>query len=128
LADLVKLILKGVINSKAAKVVFDHMFTEGGDPETIVKAKGLVQVDDEAEIARWVDEVVAANPKIVVDIQGGKAGAVGSLVGQVMKRSGGRANPQTFSACLRKNWVYRRKCAGFVGDFLVVIPEWFCPE
>jgi aspartyl-tRNA(Asn)/glutamyl-tRNA(Gln) amidotransferase subunit B len=78
LADLVKLILKGVINSKAAKVVFDHMFTEGGDPETIVKAKGLVQVDDEAEIARWVDEVVAANPKIVADIQGGKAGAVGS--------------------------------------------------
>lgn len=102
LADLVKLILKGVINSKAAKVVFDHMFTEGGDPETIVKAKGLVQVDDEAEIARWVDEVVAANPKIVVDIQGGKAGAVGSLVGQVMKRSGGRANPQTVQRLLKK--------------------------
>lgn len=102
LADLVKLILKGVINSKAAKVVFDRMFTEGGDPETIVKAQGLVQVDDEAEIARWVDEVVAANPKIVVDIQGGKAGAVGSLVGQVMKRSGGRANPQTVQRLLKK--------------------------
>jgi aspartyl-tRNA(Asn)/glutamyl-tRNA(Gln) amidotransferase subunit B len=101
LADLVKLILKGVINSKAAKVVFDHMFTEGGDPETIVKAKGLVQVDDEAEIARWVDEVVASNPKIVADIQGGKAGAVGSLVGQVMKRSGGRANPQTVQRLLK---------------------------
>ncbi|MBP9699567.1 MAG: Asp-tRNA(Asn)/Glu-tRNA(Gln) amidotransferase subunit GatB [Elusimicrobia bacterium] len=102
LADLVKLILNGVINSKAAKVVFDHMFTEGGDPETIVKAKGLVQVDDEAEIGRWVDDVVAVNPKIVADIQGGKAGAVGSLVGQVMKRSGGRANPQTVQNLLKK--------------------------
>lgn len=102
LADLVRLILKGVVNSKAAKTVFDHMFTDGGDPESIVKAKGLVQVEDLGEITGWVDEVVAANPKVVADIQGGKAGAIGSLVGQVMKKSGGRANPQTVQKLLKE--------------------------
>lgn len=102
LADLVRLILKGVVNSKAAKTVFDHMFTDGGDPESIVKAKGLVQVEDAGEIARWVDEALAANPKVVADIRGGKAGAIGSLVGHVMKKSGGRANPQTVQQLLKE--------------------------
>ncbi len=102
LADLVGLILKNAVNSKAAKAVFEFMFTEGGDPESIVKAKGLLQVEDAGEIARWVADVIAANPKIVADIQGGKTSAVGSLVGQIMKKSGGRANPQTVQQLLRE--------------------------
>lgn len=102
LADLVRLILKGVINSKAAKTVFDHMLTKGGDPESIVKSEGLVQVEDVQEIARWVDEVMGANAKVVADIKGGKAGAAGALVGQVMKKSGGRANPQTVQKILKE--------------------------
>lgn len=102
LADLVRLILQGTLNSKAAKTVFDTMFAEGGDPEAIVKAKGLVQVDDENAIAAWVDEILAANAKVVADIKGGKQGAVGSLVGQVMKKSAGRANPQTVQRLLKE--------------------------
>nr|HNI57681.1 Asp-tRNA(Asn)/Glu-tRNA(Gln) amidotransferase GatCAB subunit B [Elusimicrobiota bacterium] len=102
LAALVGMIQKGVLNSKAAKTVFDTMFTEGGDPAAIVKAKGLVQVDDESSIAAWVDEVIAANAKIVADIKGGKPSAVGSLVGQVMKKSSGRANPQTVQRLLKE--------------------------
>jgi aspartyl-tRNA(Asn)/glutamyl-tRNA(Gln) amidotransferase subunit B len=102
LADLVRLILKGVVNSKAAKAVFDHMFIDGGDPESIVKAKGLVQVEDAGEISRWVDDALAANPKVVVDIKGGKGGAIGSLVGYVMKKSGGRANPQAVQQLLKE--------------------------
>ncbi len=102
LGALVRLVQKGTLNSKAAKTVFDTMFTEGGDPETIVKAKGLVQVDDPGAIAGWVDEVIAANAKIVADVRGGKASAVGALVGQVMKKSGGRANPQTVQKMLQE--------------------------
>lgn len=102
LATLVGLVLKGTINSKAAKDVFDHMFAEGGDPAEIVKAKGLVQVEDEGEISRWVEDIIAANAKIVADIKGGKPSAIGSLVGQVMKKSSGRANPQTVQKLLRE--------------------------
>lgn len=102
LAALVGMVQKGVLNSKAAKTVFDTLFTEGGDPAAIVKAKGLVQVDDESSISAWVDEVIAANAKIVEDIKGGKPSAVGSLVGQVMKKSSGRANPQTVQRLLKE--------------------------
>jgi aspartyl-tRNA(Asn)/glutamyl-tRNA(Gln) amidotransferase subunit B len=102
LADLVRLIQRGTLNSKAAKVVFDTMFSDGGDPESIVKEKGLVQVDDEKAIAVWVDEILAANTKVVADVQGGKQGAIGSLVGQVLKKSAGRANPQTVQRLLKE--------------------------
>lgn len=102
LGELVRLVVKAVINSKAAKMVFEEMFTAGGAPEDIVKQKGLVQVEDESQIGSWVDEVIAANPKIVADVKGGKEAAVGSLVGQVMKKSSGRANPQSVNKLLRK--------------------------
>ncbi len=102
LADLVRLIQKGVVNSKAAKIVFDEMFASGGDPASIVKAKGLLQVEDEGEILRWVEEILAANPKIVADIKAGKESALGALVGQVMKKSGGRANPPAVNRLLRQ--------------------------
>lgn len=103
LGELVKLVIKGVVNSKAAKMVFDEMFAGGGAPEEIVKKKGLVQVEDEGQIKSWVEEVIAANPKIVADVKGGKEAAVGSLVGQVMKKSAGRANPQTVNKLLRQS-------------------------
>jgi aspartyl-tRNA(Asn)/glutamyl-tRNA(Gln) amidotransferase subunit B len=99
---LARLVLKGTINSKAAKMVFDEMFSGGGSPDEIVKAKGLVQVDDEGQIKGWVQEVIAANAKIVADVKSGKEAAIGSLVGQVMKKSSGRANPQTVNKLLRQ--------------------------
>ncbi len=101
LAALVRLLQKGALSSKSAKMVFDEMFAGGGDPASIVKAKGLVQSDDESEMARWVDEIIAANPKIVTDVKAGKSAAIGSLVGQVMKKSTGRANPQTVQWLLK---------------------------
>ncbi len=103
LGALARLVLKGTINSKAAKMVFDEMFAGGGAPEEIVKKKGLVQVEDEGQIKGWVEEVIAANPKIAADVKGGKEAAIGSLVGQVMKKSSGRANPQTVNKLLRQS-------------------------
>jgi aspartyl-tRNA(Asn)/glutamyl-tRNA(Gln) amidotransferase subunit B len=103
LGELVQLVVKGTVNSKAAKMVFDEMFAGGGDPAEIVRKKGLVQVEDEGQIKSWVEEVIAANPKIVADVKGGKDAAVGSLVGQVMKKSSGRANPQTVNKLLRQS-------------------------
>ncbi len=102
LAALVGLVLKGTISGKAAKMVFEDMFAGAGPPEAIVKQKGLVQVDDAGQIQQWVEEVLAANPKIVADVKGGKEAALGSLVGQVMKKSGGRANPQSANRLLRE--------------------------
>jgi aspartyl-tRNA(Asn)/glutamyl-tRNA(Gln) amidotransferase subunit B len=102
IAAVVKLVRAGTISGKTAKDVFDAVFKGEGDPETIVKTKGLVQVGDENQIAAWVDEVIAANAKIVQDVKGGKEAAIGSLVGQVMKKSQGRANPQTVNQLIRK--------------------------
>jgi aspartyl-tRNA(Asn)/glutamyl-tRNA(Gln) amidotransferase subunit B len=102
LAELVQLIQKGTISGKTAKAVFDDMFAGAGAPGEIVKKKGLVQVEDESQIAAWVDQAIAEMPKIVADVKGGKAAAVGSLVGAVMKKSAGRANPQTVNKLLRR--------------------------
>ena len=102
LGELARLVVGGAVNSKAAKMVFDEMFSAGGSPEEIVKKKGLVQVEDEGQIRAWVDDVVAANPKIAADVKGGKEAAIGSLVGQVMKKSSGRANPVTVNKLLRQ--------------------------
>jgi aspartyl-tRNA(Asn)/glutamyl-tRNA(Gln) amidotransferase subunit B len=100
--ELTRLVVAGTVNSKAAKMVFDEMFAGGGSPEEIVKKKGLVQVEDEGQIKAWVDEVIAANAKIVADVKGGKEAALGALVGQVMKKSSGRANPNTVNKLLRE--------------------------
>jgi aspartyl-tRNA(Asn)/glutamyl-tRNA(Gln) amidotransferase subunit B len=102
IGSLVQLVQKGTVSGKAAKLVFDDMFAGQGDPESIVNRKGLVQVDDQAEIARWVEEAISANAKIVEDIRGGNDRAVGSLVGAVMKKSSGRANPQMVNRLLRE--------------------------
>ena len=85
LAALLKLISKGTISGKIAKKVFATMWKEGGNPEEIVKAQGLVQISDTAELSKLVDEVVGKNPKAVEDFKAGKKKAVGALVGQIMK-------------------------------------------
>jgi aspartyl-tRNA(Asn)/glutamyl-tRNA(Gln) amidotransferase subunit B len=94
LAGMIKLIENGTISSKIAKTVFKELIENGGDAEKIVKEKGLVQVSDEGALLKWVTEAIDANPKSVEDFKNGKAKAVGSLVGQVMKASKGQANPQ----------------------------------
>ncbi|AQS59761.1 Asp-tRNA(Asn)/Glu-tRNA(Gln) amidotransferase subunit GatB [Desulforamulus ferrireducens] len=102
LAELIKLIDQGTISGKIAKVVFEEMFASGKDPATIVQEKGLVQISDEGAIASVVEEVIAANPKSVEDYKAGKEKAIGFLVGQVMKATKGKANPDMVNKLLRE--------------------------
>lgn len=102
LAALLKLISKGTISGKIAKKVFTTMWKEGGNPEEIVKAQGLVQISDTAELSKLVDEVVGKNPKAVEDFKAGKKKAVGALVGQIMKATKGKANPRVINELLNK--------------------------
>lgn len=101
LAKLVLLIQKGTISGKIAKTVFDEMFTIGKNPELIVKEKGLVQISDESALAKLVEEAIAENPKAVQEYKSGKEQALGALVGAVMKKSKGQANPQLVNKILK---------------------------
>ena len=102
LAELLGLVKKGVITGKIAKDVMDEMFRSGQDPETIVKEKGLVQIADQSELDPVIDRVIQANPKVVEDFHAGKDRALGFLVGQVMKETRGKANPQMLNELLRR--------------------------
>ncbi|RKD28996.1 Asp-tRNA(Asn)/Glu-tRNA(Gln) amidotransferase subunit GatB [Thermohalobacter berrensis] len=94
LADLLKLINEGKINNKIGKKVLRTMFEEGKDPNTIVKEKGLIQITDENKLREIVENVIAENEQSVIDYRNGKDRALGYLVGQVMKATRGKANPQ----------------------------------
>lgn len=94
LGEMVQLISKGTISSKIGKKVFAEMWTCPDSPEKIVADKGLVQITDTKAIEAIVEQVIADNPKPVADYQGGNKKAIGALVGQVMKLSKGKANPQ----------------------------------
>ncbi|RFU68923.1 Asp-tRNA(Asn)/Glu-tRNA(Gln) amidotransferase subunit GatB [Peribacillus saganii] len=93
LAGMIKLIENGTISSKIAKTVFKELIENGGDPETIVKEKGLVQISDEGTLRKIIEEAIDNNPQSVEDFKNGKAKATGFLVGQIMKATKGQANP-----------------------------------
>jgi aspartyl-tRNA(Asn)/glutamyl-tRNA(Gln) amidotransferase subunit B len=93
LASLVSLIDDGTISGKIAKDVFARMLGSGEDPAAIVRREGLTQVADAGALQALVDQAIAANPKAVADFKSGKTVAAKALVGQVMKASGGKANP-----------------------------------
>ncbi len=94
LGELIGLIQKGTITGKAAKEVFGHMFETSEAPAKIVEAKGLTAVSDEGAINKWCDEAIAESAKAVAEYKAGKERAIGSIVGLVMKKSQGKANPQ----------------------------------
>ncbi|WP_202080926.1 Asp-tRNA(Asn)/Glu-tRNA(Gln) amidotransferase subunit GatB [Caldalkalibacillus salinus] len=94
LGSLIGLIEKGTISGKIAKTVFKELMEEGGDPEQIVQDKGLVQISDESELTQYVQEVLDQNQQSIDDYKAGKKQAVGFLVGQIMKKTKGKANPQ----------------------------------
>ena len=94
LASLILLIDKGMISSSIAKKVLEEMFESAKDPEVIVKEKGLLQISDENEIKKIVVEIMKANEQSVADYKAGKEKALGFLVGQAMKQTKGKANPQ----------------------------------
>ncbi len=100
LAALVELVASGEISSTAAKDVFAEMWSSGRAPSEIVRAKGLTQVSDESSIAAAVDAVLAENARAVADYKAGNQRALGALVGQVMKRTGGKANPSVVNRVL----------------------------
>ena len=100
LASLISLIDKGTISSKIAKQVFEEMFETGKNAEDIVKEKGLVQMSDEGAIKEICQKVVDANPQSIVDYKAGKDRAIGFLVGQIMKETKGKANPQIVNKIL----------------------------
>jgi aspartyl-tRNA(Asn)/glutamyl-tRNA(Gln) amidotransferase subunit B len=102
LGNMIGLIEKGTISIKIAKKVFKEMLEHGGDPVKIVEEQGLVQISDEGEIGRIVDQVLAENPQSVADFKAGKEKAIGFLVGQVMKASKGKANPQMVNQLIRE--------------------------
>ncbi|HUT24579.1 MAG TPA: Asp-tRNA(Asn)/Glu-tRNA(Gln) amidotransferase subunit GatB [Sumerlaeia bacterium] len=102
LAALVRMIDDGAISGKIAKDVFAEMIETGGEPRKIVEQKGWAQVKDAGQIDAWVDEVIAANPDAAEAYAGGKDKTLGFLVGQVMARCKGKANPQMVNDLFRR--------------------------
>jgi len=94
MSDLLGLIDDGTISTKIAKTVLKGMLTSGQDARQIIAQEGLVQISDEGELRAIANRVIAANAKSVEDYRAGKEKALGSLVGQVMKETKGKANPQ----------------------------------
>ncbi len=101
LAALLKRITDGTLSGKMAKDVFDAMWNGEGTADAVIAARGLAQISDTGAIAAIVDEVIAANPKSVEEFRAGKEKAFNALVGQVMKASKGKANPQQVNDLLR---------------------------
>ena len=99
---MLSLIDKGTISNTAGKTVLEEMFATGKDPEEIVKEKGLAQVSDAAALEALVKEVLAQNEKSVADYKKGKTNALGYLVGQCMRASKGKGNPQILRDLLQK--------------------------
>ncbi len=94
LSALISLIEKATISNQAAKKVLAQMFIEDSEPMAIVEKLGLAQVSDEGELKKIVEEVIAQNPQSVADFKAGKGKALGYLMGQTMKASKGKGNPQ----------------------------------
>ncbi|ASP36553.1 Asp-tRNA(Asn)/Glu-tRNA(Gln) amidotransferase subunit GatB [Labrenzia sp. VG12] len=101
LGSIVDLIKDGVISGKIAKDLFEIVWTEGGDPAAIVEDRGMKQVTDLGAIEAIVDEIISANPDKVEQAKA-KPGLLGWFVGQVMKQSQGKANPQAVSDMLKQ--------------------------
>jgi aspartyl-tRNA(Asn)/glutamyl-tRNA(Gln) amidotransferase subunit B len=102
LAALVGLVEAGRISNSAAQEVFAAVGQSGEEPAAAVERLGLDQVSDTAQIERWIEEVVEANPAQAEQFRAGKEAVLGFLVGQVMKRSGGRADPKLVQTLLRQ--------------------------
>ena len=102
LAAIIGLVDGATISGSAAKQVFDEVFESGKDPKTVVEEKGLAQVSDEGAIEEEVQKVLDANPEQVQQFKDGNEKVLGFFVGQVMKASGGKANPKVVNDILRR--------------------------
>jgi aspartyl-tRNA(Asn)/glutamyl-tRNA(Gln) amidotransferase subunit B len=102
LAQLIGRIADGTISNNGAKQVFDTLWTDGGEVDALIEAKGLKQMSDTGELERILDEVLAANIKSVEEFRAGKDKAFNALVGQAMKATKGKANPSVVNELLKK--------------------------
>jgi len=102
LARLITLVRDGTVSLQAAKKVFGELRTAGGDPRAVAERLGLIQVRDESALEQWVDAVIAAHPDEVARFRAGETKLVGFLVGQIMKRSQGKADPKGVQPVLLK--------------------------
>ena len=102
LADMIQLIEEGAISGKMAKDVIDEMYKTGKPPQEIIKEKGLAQITDEGELVKTITAIIEANPNQLKDYRGGKEKLFGFFVGQVMKATQGKANPQLVNDLLKK--------------------------
>ncbi|MBV9725552.1 MAG: Asp-tRNA(Asn)/Glu-tRNA(Gln) amidotransferase subunit GatB [Gammaproteobacteria bacterium] len=101
LGELLGRIADGTISGKIAKEVFELMWSQGSGADAVIEAKGLRQITDSAAIARAIDEVMAKNPAQLAEYRAGKDKLFGFFVGQVMKATGGKANPAQLNELLR---------------------------
>ncbi len=102
LAKLIQRIADGTISNAAARQVFEALWTgEGTDVDAVIETRGLKQMNDSGALEKIIDEVIAANPDNVAQFKAGKGKAFNALVGQAMKASKGKANPQQVNEMLR---------------------------
>jgi glutaminyl-tRNA synthetase len=102
IAELIKMVDDETISNKIAKQVFEEMAKSGENPTQIVEAKGLVQISDPSAILPIIDEVIAKNPDNVTKFKDGNTKLLGFFVGQVLKATGGKANPQVVNELVAK--------------------------
>ncbi len=102
LVDMLKLIDNGTISGKIAKSVFEEMYRTEESPESIVREKGLVQISDSGEIEKAVDDIISKHQKEAERYKAGEEKLIGFFVGQVMKATKGKANPQMVNELLKK--------------------------
>ena len=100
LAELVKLIETGTISGKIAKEILPELLTQGGSPKALVEKKGLIQISDTSAIEKLIEDIIAAHPSELEKFRAGKTNLKGFFVGQVMKKSGGKADPKLTSQIL----------------------------
>ncbi|MCP2729102.1 Asp-tRNA(Asn)/Glu-tRNA(Gln) amidotransferase subunit GatB [Limnofasciculus baicalensis] len=102
LAELIYLIEDGTISGKIAKDILPELLTQGGSTKELVERKGLIQISDTSQLEAMIDEIIAAHPKELADYRAGKTKLQGFFVGQVMKKSSGRADPKLTNQILGK--------------------------
>ncbi|WP_428074284.1 Asp-tRNA(Asn)/Glu-tRNA(Gln) amidotransferase subunit GatB [Candidatus Avelusimicrobium aviculae] len=102
LAEILEMVESGKITRRQGREVFDKIWADGGSPKAIVEASGMVQVSDEGQLEAWAQEAIAAAPKAVADYKKGNKAAIGALVGAVMRKSKGKANPALLSKTLAR--------------------------
>ena len=99
-AKLLKVVDEGKISNNIGREVLEEIFDENRDPMKIIEKKGMMQISSADELEKMIDEVIAANPQSIEDYNAGKKQAAGFLMGQVMKKSQGKANPKVCKALI----------------------------